>query len=106
MHNRWLLKQEYLRTPKFYLQTRIIDFGDGDGDNDDFENWQYEQSSSSEFADTFFKENMSPTETSRKVLQTMPRALDTEKSTDSGQSKIHKIRNWPKFSFCRNSTCG
>ena len=42
------LEQEYLRTPKFYLQTRIIDFGNGDGDNDDFENWQYEQSSSSE----------------------------------------------------------
>ena len=71
------LEKQYLRTPKFYLQTRVIDFGDGD--EDDFENWQYEKSSSSEFADTSLREDMNPTTTSANVLQIMPSALDTEK---------------------------
>ena len=31
------LEKQYLRTPKFYLQTRFLDFGDGD--EDDFENF-------------------------------------------------------------------
>ena len=71
------LEKQYLRTPKFYLQTRVIDFGDGDEDG--FENWEYEKCSSSEFADTSLREDMNPTTASANVLQIMPSTLDTEK---------------------------
>ena len=84
------LEKQYLRTLKFYLQIRAIDFGDAD--EDDFENWQYEKFSSSKFVDTSLREEMNITATSTKVLQTMSSALETEKKVlIQGNPKFTKL---------------
>ena len=84
------LEKQYLRTLKFYLQIRAIDFGDAD--EDDFENWQYEKFSSSKFVDTSLREEMNITATSTKVLQTMLSALETEKKVlIQGNPKFTKL---------------